>query len=266
MTTQQTDVYAELAAQDEELDRLVAGLDADGWATPTPAEGWTVKDQIAHLTFVSRLAGLSAGDPETFQRIADGARTGFQAAVESALAEYAAVPTEKLLELWRTERVGAVRALAAVPAGATVPWLVNPLPPSVLASAGMMESFAHGLDVADALGVRREYTDRVAYLVAFGVHTRDFGYQAHGLPAPEEPFRFELTLPSGRVLEFGPDDAAQRVTGPAVDFCLLVSRRRHADDLLLTAEGEHARQWLGIAQAYRGPGGPGRAPGQFPAE
>jgi uncharacterized protein (TIGR03084 family) len=102
-------------------------------------------------------------------------------------------------------------------------------------------------------------------LVAFAVRTWDFGYLARGLTPPDVTFRFEITAPSGAVWEFGPQDAAQRVTGPAVDFCLLVTRRRHRDDLAVTAEGDDAERWLDIAQAYRGSPGEGRRPGQFAA-
>jgi uncharacterized protein (TIGR03084 family) len=97
------------------------------------------------------------------------------------------------------------------------------------------------------------------------VRTWDFGYQARGLTVPDKEFRFELTAVSGELWVFGPADAAQRITGPAVDFCLLVTRRRHRADLSLAAVGAEADRWLDIAQAYRGPAGPGRLPGQFAA-
>jgi enediyne biosynthesis protein E11 len=82
---------------------------------------------------------------------------------------------------------------------------------------------------------------------------------------PDEEFRFELTVPSGAHRDFGPPDATQRIAGPAEDFCLLVTRRRHQADLALTASGAEAERWLDIAQAYRGPAGEGRRPGQFVA-
>lgn len=91
---------------------------------------------------------------------------------------------------------------------------------------------------------------------------RDLGYESHGLTPPAAPFRFELTAPSGEPWTIGREDA-QTISGPAHDFCLLVTRRRHRDDLALTAAGEDAEQWLDIAQTYRGPAGEGRKPGQF---
>ncbi len=127
----------------------------------------------------------------------------------------------------------------------------------------MMELYAHGQDIADALGVTPERTDRIGNIVGFAVLTWEFGYQSRGLTPPDTEFRFELTSPSGAKWNFGPAEAEQRITGDAADFCLLVTRRRHRDDLSVTAEGPDADRWLDIAQAYRGPAGPGRRPGQF---
>jgi uncharacterized protein (TIGR03084 family) len=254
-----------LVADGDELDTLVAGIDPDRWRTPTPAPGWTVGHQVAHLAFVARLALLSATRPEVFLVHAAQARTDFQGAVDAANAEYLAEPPAEILARWRRDRAAAAEALAAIEPGAVVPWLVTPLPPSVLAAAGMLELFGHGQDIADALGVRREYTDRIGHIVFFGAHTRDFGYAAHGIKPPQEAFRFEITAPSGTEWGFGPADAKNKVSGPAVDFCLLVTRRRHRDDLSLVATGDEAERWLDIAQAYRGPAGAGRTPGQFAA-
>src|SRR5262249_31197496 len=118
-------------------------------------------------------------------------------------------------------------------------------------------------DIADALGARREYTDRIGHVAAFAVRTWDFGYLARGLNPPDVAFQYELTAPSGKQWRFGPEDAVQRISCPGVDFWLLVTRRRHRDDLALQATGADADQWLHIAQAYRGPAGAGRRPGQF---
>ncbi|MGW3892476.1 TIGR03084 family metal-binding protein [Micromonospora chokoriensis] len=259
----QMNTYDDLIADGNDIETLVTGLSPAQWSLDTPAPGWTVKHQIAHLAFVSHLAALSASQPEAFADHVADAKRDFQAAVNNALTAYLALSTDSLVDKWRQERNAAAKALAAVEPTATVPWLVTPLPPSVLAAAGMMELFGHGQDIADALGHTRELTDRIGHLAWFGFRTRDFGYHAHGLTPPTDEFRVEVTGPSGVVWEFGPADATQRVTGPAVDFALLVSRRRHRDDLSLIAQGEEADRWLDIAQAYRGPAGAGRRPGQF---
>lgn len=256
-------VIADLTAEGIEVDSLVAGLDDAAFDTPTPAPGWAIKHQIGHLAFIFRIAGMAAAEPAAFTALAAQVGNGFDAAVNAALDDYVNDPAEALLARWRAERDAGIKALAAVPEEQLVPWLVNPLPPTVLACAGMMELFGHGQDIADALGVRRPRTDRIRWVTAFAVRTWDFGYQARGMTPPEVQFRFELTAPSGSLWTFGPEDAAQRITGRAADFCLLVTRRRHRADLDLAAVGAEADRWLDIAQAFRGPAGLGRTPGQF---
>lgn len=254
---------ADLTTESAEVDALVANLAAADWDRPTPAPGWTIKHQLGHLSFIFRIAGMAAGDPKAFTEMTAAIGNGFDAAVNAALDDYVNDPPDVLLTRWRSERDAGIKALAAVPETELVPWLVNPLPPTVLACAGMMELFAHGQDISDALAVRRTRTDRIRWIAAFAVRTWDFGYQSRRLTPPDVEFGFDLTAPSGAVWTFGPPDAEQRITGRAVDFCLLVTRRRHRDDLDVSATGEDADRWLDIAQAYRGPAGLGRAPGQF---
>lgn len=260
---QLTDVFTDIVTEGEALDKIIAGLDASHWELQTAAPGWTIKHQVAHLASVFRIAGLAASDPDLFVKVTAGAEKDFDAAVSAMLKPYLADSTNDLFARWRAERDAAVTALAALPPDQLVPWVARQLPAGVLACAGMMELFAHGQDIADAVGAEREITDRIGHLAWFATRNRDFGYQVRGLTPPEAQFRYELTAPSGTTWEFGPADADQRVTGPALDFCLLVTRRRHRDDLAVRATGADADQWLDIAQAYRGSPGPGRQPGQF---
>lgn len=260
---EQHEVIADLVADADEVDHMLAQLDESQWRQATPAPGWTVAHQVAHLAATFRLAALAAADPDRFHAMTSQLSDDFDANVARALEPYLASPPDVLLRRWQTERASAVQALAKLPADEPVPWLVRPLTASILAAAGIMELFAHGQDIADALQLRREPTDRLRHLVAFAVRTWDFGYLARGLTPPEVEFRFELTAPSGALWQYGPAGAAQRITGPAVDFCLLVTRRRHRADLAVTAAGADADQWLDLAQAYRGSPGAGRSPGQF---
>lgn len=256
-------VIAALVADGDGVDRMVAGLDESQWALPTPAPGWTVAHQIAHLSFVFQLAAAAASAPERFNTLVARANGGVDGVVDAAFASAVNDPPARLLARWRIDRAAAERALAVAPADSPVPWLVRPVPPAVLAAVGMMELFGHGQDIADALGIHRRWTDRLRYVVGFAVDAWDLGYQARGLTPPDVRFGFELVAPSGEVWRFGPDDAQQHISGTAADFCLLVTRRRHRDDLDLAAVGQEAHRWLDIAQAYHGAPGPGRSPGQF---
>lgn len=259
----QREVIADLIADGEEVDGMVAHLDAGQWELPTPAPGWTVAHQVAHLTASFNLAAVAAVSPSAFQAVSAKLGGDFDAKVAAAMAPFLAHPPGVLLDRWRTERAAAEQALARLPGDQLVPWLARPLAARMLAAAGMMELFAHGQDIADTLRLPRRRTDRLRRVVEFALGNWDFGYLVRGLEPPEVALRFELTAPSGAVWRYGPAGAAERVAGPALDFCLLVARRRHRADLALTATGDQADRWLDLAQGYRGAPGPGRTPGQF---
>lgn len=255
-------VISDLVAEGHQVDQMISCLSPGQWQLQTPAPGWTIAHQVAHLASIFGLATMAVANPVGFKNLTEQLSDDFDANVAVALSGYLADPPDVLLARWRGERAAAEQALAAFPPDEVVPWLVRPLPPAVLAAAGMMELFGHGQDIADTLGVEPKRTDRIGRLVEFAVRTWDFGYLARGLTPPEIAFRYELTAPSGAVWEYGPADAEQRISGPAVDFCLLATRRRHRDDLALTAVGPDADHWLDIAQAYRGSPGAGRTPGR----
>jgi enediyne biosynthesis protein E11 len=257
------EVLADLAAEGDELDRMVSGLDADQWRLATPAPGWTIANQISHLASSDRLAVLAATDAQAFEVRRAELIADFDEAVGADASEFASDPPDRLLWVWREARSGLQTALARVAEGQRVPWVVNAVSPATLATTRLMELFGHGQDVADALGARRPVTDRIVHVARLGVRTRDYAFLARGLTPPAEEFRIELSAPGGEVWSWGPEDAAQGVSGPAIDFCLLVTQRRHRDDLRLVVRGADANRWLSFAQAYAGPPGPGRAAGQF---
>lgn len=258
-------VLPDLAAASGELDELVSGLTEGQWALDTPAEGWTIAHQIAHLAWTDEQSLVAVTRPEEFaERLQSLASVANPAdLVDEGAAEGAKRPPAELLAAWRAGRAELNDALAAVPEGTKVPWFGPPMSAASMATARIMETWAHSQDVADALGVIRVPTSRLRHVAHIGVRARGFAYAVNGLPAPSEEIRVELTAPDGEIWTWGPEDASERVTGNALDFCLLVTQRRHRDDTDVTAQGTVAEQWLSIAQAFAGPPGNGRKPGQF---
>ncbi|HEU5266114.1 MAG TPA: TIGR03084 family metal-binding protein [Jatrophihabitans sp.] len=259
------EVLADLSHESDGLDELVAPLPAERWRRPTPAVGWTIAHQIAHLTWTDGVTVLAATDPDAFAAARQRAFDDPDEYVDRAAESGAQRPPAELLAAWRAGRAALAAALAAVPADARLSWFGPPMTATSMATARLMETWAHGQDVADALAVARPATDRLRHVAHIGVRTRDFAFAVHGRPAPAEPFRIELAGPSGDLWAWGPADAAQQVTGPALDFCLLVTQRRNRADLRLVAIGPDADAWLDIAQAFAGKPGSGRRPGQFGA-
>lgn len=254
-------VLGDLETEGDELDALVATL--PDWTDPTPAEGWTIAHQIAHLAWTDEVALRSATDPAGFREVVDHAMRDPEGFVDRGAADRARLGRDELLAGWRTGRADLLAALAEVPEGHRLEWFGPPMSAASMATARIMETWAHGQDIVDALGVRRPPTARLRHVAHIGVRTRDFAYAINQQTPPAEQFRVELTAPDGRTWVWGPEESAQRITGPALDFCLLVTQRRHRDDLALRATGEDAAHWLTIAQAFAGAPGSGRKAGQF---
>lgn len=253
-------VVADLEAESAQLDTLVAGLDDAGWATATPAPGWTIAHQIAHLAWTDEVAAIAATDPDRFGALLSEAASSVATYVDDAAEAGAAAPADEILAGWRAARDRLADALREVPAGVKIPWFGPPMSAASMATARLMETWAHGLDVADALGVPVVPTDRIRSVAHIGVRTRDFAYIVNGRTPPAEPFHYALTAPSGEIWTWGPDDASNSVRGPALDFCFLVTQRRALADLALELIGPDAVEWSGIAQCFAGPPGPGREP------
>lgn len=251
-------MVADLRAESDDLDAIVADLPAARWAEPTPAQGWTIAHQIAHLLWTDRVALTAVIDEAAFAELLEEAGKNPTGFVDAAAEELAVTPPPELLADWRATRARLHDELLTVADGRKLPWFGPPMSAASMATARLMETWAHGLDVADALGVQRPPTTRLRSIAHIGVRTRDFSFVINGRQPPAEPFRVELRAPDGSTWSWGPEDAPQRVTGSAEDFCMLVTQRRPRSQLDVRADGADADEWLGIAQAFAGPPGTGR--------
>ena len=66
---------ADLVAEQDALDAVVSVLGDEQWRLPTPSPGWTVADQIGHLTYFDGTATMAIEDPDAFSASRDAART-----------------------------------------------------------------------------------------------------------------------------------------------------------------------------------------------
>jgi len=260
MTTLLDAVLSDLATESARLETLVVDLPEAAWRTPTPAPGWDVATQIAHLAWTDEAAYVAATDKERWDELVLEALADPEHSVDRAALTGGIAPPHALLERWRTARDRLATTLRSFPHGQRIPWYGPPMSPTSMATARFMETWAHGLDVHDALGAEREITDRIRHVAHLGIRTRDWAFALHRTPAPAEEFRVDLTAPSGELWSWGPEDATQTVTGAAYDFCLLVTQRINRADAALVATGPDADLWLGLAQAFAGLPGQGREP------
>ncbi|GBE24461.1 hypothetical protein BMS3Bbin02_00733 [bacterium BMS3Bbin02] len=249
-------VTKDLVAEQDALDDIVAHGRGDVWSQPTPSIGWTVADQIGHLTYFDHAAAIAITDPAAFSTMV----TELFSAVsdESAsfdditLGRFRAMAPATLLEEWRSARYLLAGAAATLADHTRVDWYGPSMSARSFLTARLMEVWAHGQDIVDAVGAQRILTDRLAHIAQLGFITRQWSYKNRGLSVPDGDVLLKLVAPSGEIWEFGPESADDEVAGPAVDFCLVVTQRRHVDDTALIATPQ-ALEWLRIAQAFAGP-------------
>lgn len=243
-----TALLGDLAAEHADLDALVADRDL---TVPSAAAGWSVGDCLGHLWFFDREATTALVDPATFlQHLHTVAADpdGYMAAhLDEARALGTALPATA-----RVARATLLDALGAADPASKVAWYGPPMSPASFATARLMEYWAHGQDVADGLGVTRTPTSRLRHICHLGIRTRGFSFAVHGLDVPAVDVRVELAGPDGDRWEWGDPGAADRVSGSALDFALVVTQRRLADGTALVIEGESARAWMNVAQAFAG--------------
>lgn len=230
----------------------------DDWQAPTPADGWTVHDQLTHLAWFDGAATQAITDPGAFCADRDRMREGVGYFVDAIRTENGERSPSDVRSWLSSTGAALVEAARVADPGVRVPWYGPDMTVTSSVTARIMETWAHGQDIVDTVGARRAPSPRLRHIAFLGWRALPFSFAANGRPAPSEPVRVEVDD-----LVFGPQDATNVVRGSALDFCLLVTRRRHLADTDLRAEGPVASEWLMIAQAFAGPPGSGRRAGQF---
>ncbi len=241
----------DLAAEHAALDAVVAGISEEQWAQQTPAEGWDVRDTIIHLVGADLAALQAVSEPEAFlaakkKMLAEGIN------LESAYGGPADDSGAATLAWWRDSRSKMLDAFRSRGPKERIPWFGPDMSTLSFATARLMETWSHGIDVAETLGATMEPTDRLRHVCHIGVTTRGWSYVVRGMTPPEGDVRVELTAPSGDVWTWGPEDAADTVKGSALDFCLLVTQRKPPSAVNLELVGDVATDWAQYAQAFAG--------------
>jgi len=257
-----SEVAADLVAEQESLDQILSDASDGQWEMPTPSPRWTVSDQIGHLTYFDGTAAMAVTAPQMFQQtiaqLMTAAAGGEEGVEEFTLGSFRRMSPLELLGAWRSNRQVLIDAAATLGNDTRVPWYGPSMGAKSFLTARLMETWAHGQDVADTLGIGRPATDRLRHIAQLGYITRKWTYLNRGLEAPAGDVRVELVAPSGDAWTWGDADGAS-VVGDALDFCLVVTQRRNVADTNLRLEGDRAVDWMNKAQAFAGPptDGPG---------
>ena len=265
MSTTLAEVIDDLEAEQAALGKVLGALPAAAWDTATHAPGWSVRDQVSHLAFFDEAAALAITGREAFAAEVRALKAPSDLEARYVPRGRGMTPGE-VLEWWRAASSGLIAAARGVDPKARLPWYGPDMSAVSFITARLMETWSHGLDVVDVAGGDRPDTDRLRHVAFLGVRTRGYSYMVRGKQPPAAGVRVELTAPSGEKWVLGDADADEFVRGTATDFCRVVTQRRHIADTDLEVRGPAAQEWMSVAQAFAGPPGQGRRPGEFARE
>ncbi|MEX0874527.1 MAG: maleylpyruvate isomerase family mycothiol-dependent enzyme [Actinomycetota bacterium] len=238
------------------LDGLLATLDDDGWLTPTPAEGWDVRDSVAHLAIGDELALECVAFDRNPKVMDDGlaavvAGADAAAAFEKGLVDRGrTVSPSEVHAWWRRANAELREALAKIDPDRRLPWGGNRMSTVSFVAARLMETWAHGVDCFDAAGVEPIDTDRLRHVAQLALRALPYAFLVAQVPGPG-PVRLELKSRSGEAWSIGPDDAPTVIRGTASDWCRVATHRdRRGERNHLEGEGPDAADVLSHVQAY----------------
>ena len=239
--------------ESEALFEAVRHLEEEDFGRVTQFKDWTVDDVLRHLHYWNRAVSFAAQGEEAFSGLKARVMGAISAGRSLRDVERKVVPeTGRVL---RASWIGFARALAKSWADmdpkARLPWIGPEMSARSAMTARQMETWAHGFEILDLLGLERVDHDRIRNIVVLGVNTFGWSHQVHGLPVPDAMPKLVLEAPSGAVWEFG--NEAGRIEGKASDFAAVVTQTRALADTTLKLEGAVAETWMAHAQCFAGP-------------
>jgi uncharacterized protein (TIGR03084 family) len=250
--------------ESEALYALMKPLEASAFERPTQFKQWSFDDIIGHLHLWNRAADLSLADEAAFQEFMNGL---FAFLAQGSMRQFernrlGALRGPELLETWHDFILEMSSRFAGADPTARVKWAGPDMSVRSSITARLMETWAHGQAVYDALGVERVDEDRIKNIAVLGVNTFGWTFANRNLAVPENPPYVRLLAPSGAIWEWNEPSETNCLSGSATGFCQTVTQTRNVADTDVQAVGDVARRWMSLAQCFAGPPEEPPAPGE----
>jgi uncharacterized protein (TIGR03084 family) len=243
-----TTVIADLEAEQDAIEAMVAPLTAEQWLQPSAARGWSISDVVLHLAqseeaVVSSVTGVHLSLLEAIPVTGDTVDEIMENRVRAERGDPVAI-----FERWRVARRASVEALRQADPDTRYPWAAAPLRPQVMATTRLAEHWAHALDIAEPLGATYPDTARLRHIAWLAHRTLPYGFEIAG--EQPQPVYAELVGPDGETWTYGEVDAPSRITGGAGAFCRVGAQRLAPEESGLDLVGPYADAALRVLRNY----------------
>ena len=244
-----------LAGQHAELAELVDRCANDDWERPTPCVGWDVADVLLRLAQTDELAIASArGELPPLADGLIGSRESQAMSVDDAAAAQVAAERatggEAIRHRWHDASRGMLAAFDAADPHQRVTWVTNQLSVETLVATRLSECWIHTGDIASALDIRLEPTDRLRYVARLAWRTLPYAFERADLKM-HGPVALDLTGPSGDNWRFEPDaPPLTTIRGSAAEFCEVAARRVEPGATNLVGTGPDSEATLRVVRTY----------------
>ena len=240
------DILSDLVAEQQFLDQSLQRIPIKVWDLVTPNKPWTVRDTIAHLADFEELGAdsIAGGDKiKEWQNSPD-----LEALKKKAIKKGRGMRPQDVIEWWRGGRAKVVEPLSHMNGDDRVDWIAGDMSARTFATFRLMETWMHGLDIYDTLGLEVEDTPRIRHISWLGWKTLPYAFKQAG--EDYEPVRIEVIGPGYAKWIYGPDDTDQLIKGSASDWARIVVRRIKPRDTRLKVTGEYAEKAVEVAKAW----------------
>jgi uncharacterized protein (TIGR03084 family) len=242
--------------ESDALYELLEPLADEDFQKKTQFKEWTISDVLGHLHMWNWAAEKSLNDPDAFDKFITELFEEYTSG--GSLRTYEpkwldGLKDRELFEKWHSFCLEISKSFETADPDKRVKWAGPDM--SVRASIGsrMMETWAHGQEIFDLLGVVRKNTDSIKNIAFLGIRTFGWTFKNRGVESPDTKAYVRLTAPSGEIWEWNDPSETCKVEGDAVEFCQVVTQVRNVADTSLEVVGEAAREWMSIAQCFAGP-------------
>lgn len=247
-------ILTALAAQHDELDELLSGVDEAGWQADSRCEGWSVSEVVLHLAQTDEAAIASLHD--RFAELTEDASAGDPppATVDEAAAR--AVERERgrpgpaVAERWRANARTLRDELRASDPRRRVQWVAGEMSARTLATTRLAEAWIHTGDVAFAFGREPAADDRLWHIARLAWRTLPYAFARAGRDL-HGPVAFVLRAPGGDTWHFEPEGEPRTVIeGSALELCTVAGQRARAADTGLRGDGPDADAVLDLVRTF----------------